>query len=206
MNKAADDKLTLAEIDRILAQMKNAKDLTGELKGLIAKLSADAAARVIRELKLDIIFDASDWRVTKRIDDGVAFTLGEMQKSNYDGLREILLEGYNAGESPQGIADRIDEYTGQKFNTSPETIARTEIIGANNMASVEVYRQAGFEKKEWLSTQDDRVRPAHAAADGQIVGLDQPFIVGSSLLMFPGDKSAFVEDWIQCRCTVLAVE
>lgn len=194
----------MAEIDAILLKMKNAKDLTGELKGLLKKLSADAAAQIVNRLKLDITFDPATTRLTSLIDERVSFTLGEMQKANYDGLREILLEGLAEGQSTGQMAETIDAYTGAKFNTSPETIARTEIAGAQNMTAVEVYRQAGFNYKVWLSSRDGKVRPSHVAADGQKKALIEPFFVGQSFLQFPGDKSPYPEDWMNCRCTVLA--
>ena len=52
-------------------------------------------------------------------------------------------------------------------------------------------------KKEWIATMDGRVRPSHAAADGQIVELDKPFLVGGELKDHPND--------IQCRCVVAPV-
>ncbi len=194
----------MAEVDEILAKMKNTRDLTGELKGLLKKVSADAARQIIERLKLDIIFDPSDARLVNLVDQRTAFTLGEMQKSNYDGLREIMLEGINEGKSVGQIAETIDAYTGAKFNTSPETIARTELAGAQNMTAVEVYRQAGFTEKVWLTSRDGKVRPSHQAMEGKAVKLDEPFLVGSSALMFPGDKSPYPEDWINCRCAVMA--
>jgi len=41
---------------------------------------------------------------------------------------------------------------------------------------------------------DDRVRPEHAAADGQVVDVDKPFEVGGHLKNAPDD--------INCRCAV----
>jgi len=196
--------LTLAEIDEILFKMKNAHDLTGELKGLLRKLSADAARQIVERLKLDITFDAADSRLTNLIDERTAFVLGEMQKANYDGLREIMLEGLNEGQSTGQIAETIDAYTGAKFNTSPEAIARTELAGVQNMTALEVYKQSGATVKIWLTARDGKVRPSHVAAEGQRRALIEPFTVGSSQLQFPGDKSPFVEDWINCRCAVVA--
>jgi uncharacterized protein with gpF-like domain len=65
-------------------------------------------------------------------------------------------------------------------------------------------------RKQWLSTRDDRTRQPpgsefdHAAADGQEVGLEEPFNVSGESLMFPGDTSmgASAGNTIQCRCTL----
>ena len=51
-----------------------------------------------------------------------------------------------------------------------------------------------------LSALDSRTRPEHAEADGQVVGVDEPFIVGGEKLMFPGDRSG--SPWNTYNCFV----
>lgn len=55
----------------------------------------------------------------------------------------------------------------------------------------------------WTSMEDIKVRPSHRLADGQIVGLDQPFIVGGYNLRFPGDPLGPPREVINCRCVTL---
>jgi len=63
---------------------------------------------------------------------------------------------------------------------------------------VEAYKQSGVvPKKEWIATMDSRVRPSHAAADGQVVDIDKPFEVGGVLMNAPSQ--------INCRCAVSPV-
>jgi SPP1 gp7 family putative phage head morphogenesis protein len=50
------------------------------------------------------------------------------------------------------------------------------------------------QKKEWLATMDSRVREAHAAMNGEVVGIDEAFSNGS---MYPDEPN--------CRCTILPV-
>jgi hypothetical protein len=57
--------------------------------------------------------------------------------------------------------------------------------------------------REWLTRQDDHVRPTHQAAHGQrVIGTAEPFRVGDSLLMYPGDTSlgASMNEIMGCRC------
>lgn len=86
-----------------------------------------------------------------------------------------------------------------------EMIARSETIRASNAGSIEIFRDWGVEKKEWLATQDDRTRPEHLAANGQVVGVDAAFEVGGEYLTYPGDPAGSPANTIQCRCTVLPV-
>ncbi len=59
-------------------------------------------------------------------------------------------------------------------------------------------------EKVWLSMEDDKVRPTHAAAHGQAVPMNRSFAVGDSKLARPGDTSAAIGEWINCRC-IMAV-
>lgn len=54
--------------------------------------------------------------------------------------------------------------------------------------------------KVWNSMHDNRVRDAHARADGQEAQLDRPFVVDGEELMFPGDPNGSASNIIGCRC------
>lgn len=56
--------------------------------------------------------------------------------------------------------------------------------------------------KQWLTMRDEKVREAHAAAEGQTVPVDQPFEIGGHLLRHPGDGGlgAPLDLLINCRC------
>lgn len=82
-------------------------------------------------------------------------------------------------------------------------IARTESTGAFNFGALSALADEGVTRKEWVSTEDSRTRPTHVAADGQAVPLTQPFQVGTSLLMFPGDPSGPANETINCRCSLV---
>ena len=58
--------------------------------------------------------------------------------------------------------------------------------------------------KEWVSVDDNRTREAHHHADGQVVPLDEPFIVDGEELMYPGDINGSASNVINCRCTMRA--
>jgi hypothetical protein len=55
-------------------------------------------------------------------------------------------------------------------------------------------------EKVWVSMEDEKVRPTHKAADGQRVSLSGKFKVGESTMSRPGDPSAPIEEWANCRC------
>ena len=86
-----------------------------------------------------------------------------------------------------------------------ELIARTETMRASNTVSYRLYGEWGVEEHEWLATRDDRVRPAHADADGQVVKVGSPFKVGGESLLYPHDPNGSAGNTINCRCTTIPI-
>lgn len=89
------------------------------------------------------------------------------------------------------------------WQTRAQRIARTEATGAYNAAGLAALSDEGEEQKAWIATEDSRTRPSHAAADRQVVPLTQPFEVGSSALMMPGDPSGPAHETVNCRCATI---
>lgn len=118
-------------------------------------------------------------------------------------LRKELQLGFSAGESIQQLTKRIEGYFTGNAKYRAEMTSRTEVIAASNEGALYRYEQAGVEKKQWLSARDERTRETHLAADGQIVGIHEDFVVGGDRMQTPGQGSDPSEN-INCRCTILA--
>lgn len=86
-----------------------------------------------------------------------------------------------------------------------ETITETEIIKAVNTISTKFYGIIGIAEHEWLTQEDNRVREAHQAANGQVVTVGTPFLVMGERLMFPGDPTGSPENIVGCRCVTMPV-
>ena len=83
-----------------------------------------------------------------------------------------------------------------------DRIVRTTIHTSSERGMWEAANSLGVRvTKEWVSREDASVRPAHAAAHGQIREIDQAFTVGGEPMMFPGDPSASSRNRVNCRCT-----
>lgn len=64
--------------------------------------------------------------------------------------------------------------------------------------------ERGAPLKMWASVYlDDRVRPSHMAAHGQVQPVDETFYVGSTRLMFPCDPNGPIEETANCRCVII---
>lgn len=123
--------------------------------------------------------------------------------------------GLREGRSIEDVAQDIDVLLtasgSERWPNRAVTVARTETIGAVNAG---VFRAAQIDAEQrgdvapfkvWLSTDDRRTRPTHVEADQQRTLLSEPFQVGTSRLMFPGDPRGPAGEVINCRCTMLPV-
>jgi hypothetical protein len=123
----------------------------------------------------------------------------------WSSVREELAVGYAAGEDMHQLAARIRQ-AGNISMSKALTVARTEVISAANAGALAQVKQAGFTDEEcrkvWLATEDARTRPAHEAADNQVVGINEPFYVGRDYLQFPGDPAGRLDNVVNCRCSL----
>lgn len=96
-------------------------------------------------------------------------------------------------------------------NRSPryrvEMISRTESMHSSSFASPLLFRAYGADRHEWVATNDARTRPTHAAADGQVRVIGQPFEVGGYPMLHPLDGSlgAPASEIVSCRCVTAPV-
>lgn len=124
-------------------------------------------------------------------------------------IKDILSKGTTEGLSIDEIAREISSKVGGMNRAT--LIARTEIISASNLGSIEGARSTGLPmKKIWLSTQDDRTRGMkpddifdHTDVK-PVESLDALFIVSGEQLEYPGDSShgASLGNFINCRCAI----
>jgi uncharacterized protein with gpF-like domain len=85
-------------------------------------------------------------------------------------------------------------------------LVRTESTNAANYATMQSATSifpAQQMMKEWVAGLDDRTRDDHAAASGQQVKFEEPFIVGGDRMMHPADSSmgASSANIVNCRCS-----
>ena len=127
-------------------------------------------------------------------------------------LRKQLTAGVRAGERISDLRARVRRVLVDQAPDRVNKIVRTEVIGGLNRGSLAAYNRSPLvEKKTWLTSRDDRVRPTkaghfnHQAADGQTVPKGDPFIVSGEQLQHPGDPSGSAGNIIRCRCAMKPV-
>jgi HK97 family phage portal protein len=126
----------------------------------------------------------------------------DINDTTKEALRKTLSEGIAEGESIPRLRDRVSSVMTDAKTSRAVKIARTETHTTVGAGTHETYVSAGIQQREWLTTIDGRERVSHAALNGEIVGINQPFSNG---LMFPGDQSGPAEEVVNCRCDELPI-
>lgn len=172
------------------------------MAGLYQDVGGSAAVKLVDQLVPDSGIDLTPTltKVHEVLDKRANNLSGPITEKTFHDIKGAIHEGVAAGEGIQEIAQRVRKvFVGYRESRSV-LIARTETIGAFNIATVEAAKTlpdiaAG---KEWLATNDKRTRPEHHAADGQVRLLTQPFSVGGAELEAPSEPN--------CRCSVLILD
>lgn len=141
----------------------------------------------------------------KAVNRGIDLAYGKKQ------ITDQVTSSILLGDSIPKIAEKLMQRIEGMERTSAVRTARTAVTAAQNGG-----RQATFERatamgikirRRWVAVKDSRTRIEHAHADGQIVAVDEPFIVGGEKLMFPGDRTnASAWNIYNCRCGLASVE
>ncbi len=116
-------------------------------------------------------------------------------------LRDRINAELASGETPMQVRQNIVRILSTRNYAL--RIARTEAHTALERGAWEAANSLGVRvTKEWVSREDSLVRFAHAAAHGQVREVDENFVVGGELMMYPGDPKASARNNANCRCTV----
>lgn len=205
----------MVRVFAITNEVPVARDHAANIEAIFRGLAIEAAttfgARVMAAAKSDAqVLETKDFADTMaRV--ALSYIAGEAIRRRITSIAETtrnqivaaVARGYADGLAQDGVASMIMDAIPAISNMRSAMIARTETHGAANFGALEAARETGITlRREWLSAEDDRTRPSHAEANGQTVGMDEPFTVGDASLMYPGDPNGPAEEVINCRCSV----
>lgn len=140
-----------------------------------------------------IQFDARQADIQEWITGRSTEMAGLVNETTEKALREVIAKAEAEGLGIDGIAARVREYFEDHSMARAELVARTEVIGAANFATLAAARQSGIAVgKTWVATADGRVDPDCADMDGKRVELDEDFGSVAHPPLHPN-----------CRCTII---
>jgi len=101
----------------------------------------------------------------------------------------------------------VDKLSDPDFNRNRAlVIARTESTTAAGNGALLGAESSDYETaKMWLAVMDANTRPTHVDANEETVNINSEFVVGDSLMQYPGDTSGSAAEVINCRCCLAIV-
>jgi len=150
----------------------------------------------------DRLFTMARRAIQKFIGESSVYAVVKINEFTRETLRAVISDGIAASKSFMEISRDIRKIYGEQFGPRRAIkIARTEIVSASNFGAREGAKATGLDLvKTWVTTKDGRQRDSHDACHGQTRDMDEPYDVGGSPGMFPGDPKLPANQRIQCRC------
>lgn len=133
----------------------------------------------------------------------------------YEDVRDLLKRAASEGWGERktkielgrmlGTSRRKGEAT-TAYAARLRTLARTAATAnaAHRMATSDLAHKRG--RLRWVTVHDNRVRPTHVAADGQVQDLGTPFHIGDAHLLYPGDPAGPLKETANCRCILIPTD
>ena len=101
-------------------------------------------------------------------------------------MEEFALLGVEAWESAEARAG---------------VMGATEAVQSMGLSQSSIVKQRATQLlKVWQAITDERTRPSHLDANGQIRKLSEPYSVGGAILDYPADAGGPLSEVINCRC------
>lgn len=219
------DELTASRIYRIEHQ----KALKGQVSAILDKLHADeygTISQFLSETYTDaFVYTAYDLfgqgvplilpidpkdavraiKLDSKISSDLYTALGVDTTKLKQSISAEISRGLASGMPYSDIARNISATTKAPLNRA-NTIVATEAHRIQEAAAYDVHKKAKSKGadivRQWNSTLDGKTRSAHRRMDGQIVEVDEPFVMGGQKAMYPGEFGDPAQD-CNCRCTVL---
>ena len=133
----------------------------------------------------------------------------------YEDVRDLLKRAASEGWGERKTKIELGRLLGTSRRKGEATttyaarlrmLARTAATAnaAHRMATSDLARKRG--RLRWVTVHDNRVRPTHVAADGQVQDLGTPFHVGDAYLLYPGDPAGPLKETANCRCILIPTD
>ena len=140
--------------------------------------------------------------------DSVLPDLAKTTKANLNrtirrSIDEAVELGLSGDTMYEYITGQVENVLPKKFMGRASTIARTEGGALSQFGQYDAVEKSGLVTvKEW-QTQFNNSRDSHITADGQVVGQDDYFTVGSERALYPKAPNLSAKETVNCRCNVI---
>lgn len=133
------------------------------------------------------------------------FYIGALEGRLRDVFEELGLEideEYIQHTSEEIIDTTIEHYSEEEYFDDERAldIAENESSNVINKRNFKKAKKEGKQFKQWVTENDDAVRLEHRLVEGEVKKIDEYFIVGGELMLYPRDPNGSAWNTIRCRC------
>jgi len=159
----------------------------------------ERSTREIRE------YEPWNQQVQSKIEEQTQESVDTILSTTQTEVKQTIEEAKADGMGKEAILSELGETYSKFEGYRTSFIARSEVHSAAQMGLNDAATKSqAVKKKKWISSRDSRVRDSHQpgmGVDGQVRPMKQPFDLSGGQLMYPGDQSGPVDEWVNCRCT-----
>jgi len=156
--------------------------------------------------QVNVSWDVNDPRAAEWLRKHGLEAADDINKTTRSKLARVISFGVEGGQTIDEIVQSMGDVYDELDRSRRFMIARTETTTASNHGQLTAWTDPEttgiVDRKQWISSRDDRVRDEHEALDGMIVGVNDEFAPGLSA---PGDPSAGPAQIVNCRCVMAPV-
>lgn len=121
-------------------------------------------------------------------------------------VADLYIMGY-VDKFSQSVIDTTEKYADDPWFLSEDRAVMIAENEANTVYGHDEFEDAireGYTTKIWVTMKDKRVRDTHREVDEEEIPIDEPFVVGGSLLLYPKDETydPDPEETVNCRCSI----
>jgi len=120
-----------------------------------------------------------------------------------DQIMQGVVQGKDVGQVTKAVAKEMNIAASKACR-----IVRTETHRAQNQGSLDSFMEASKKgviiQKVWVATLDERTRASHRVMDGQIVEVNEEFIMPGNIKALAPGLSGSASGDINCRCIIRA--
>lgn len=198
----------IAKIDDLLTSEAEAAIYAQELAATQTAIVIEFGEAALVEVGEAIPFDTTRPAIEQFINVDLVKRGGLVNETTAAQIKDILTASAKApiGSHQSRIRDINKLFNNELPAGRAKSIGRTEVGRASTKGTLEAYKQGSATLKEWITARDGGERHPSDGIDGQVVGIDENFTLGSGA---SGQAPFFMNDPaedINCRCRIAALK
>lgn len=175
-----------------------------EVAAFLENTTASLSKIIMESIDKDVAFNVLSKRSIDWIESWSEELAEIMQLNTHKAIEREFIAAIKDGESIAQLELRLKDMPGFDRKRARAT-ARTEVLTASSQANWESFMQSpSVIGKKWKHSGAKKIKPreTHIAMDGEVVGVDELFLVDGEFGMYPRDTTFSAKNRVNCGCAM----